>query len=147
MPFQYSLHILHEDGKLEHKEFLGSEFSDPRQDLIQNMLADITKAGSIIAYNQSFQIGRIKELAVFAPKYKDDLLALNYRFLDLIIPFRKLGYYHKDFHGSFSIKSILPAVFPNDNELDYKKLEIQDSGMTMDTFANLHPEQSVNTAV
>jgi hypothetical protein len=138
MPFQYSLHILHEDGALEHKEFLGSEFNDPRQDLIQNMLADITEVGSIIAYNQSFEIGRIKDLAVFAPQYKDELLAFNSRFLDLIVPFRKLGYYHKNFQGSFSIKSVLPAMFPNDDELDYKKLEIQDGGMAMDTFANLH---------
>ena len=29
-------------------------------------------------------------------------------------------------------------MFPNDDELDYKKLEIQDGGMAMDTFANLH---------
>lgn len=138
MPFQYSLHILHEDGELEHKEFLGSEFSDPRDGLIQNMLADITKAGSIIAYNQSFEIGKIKDLAVFAPQHKNNLSALNQRFLDLIIPFRKLGYYHKDFHGSFSIKSVLPAMFPDDDELDYKKLEIQNGGMAMDIFANLH---------
>jgi len=138
IPFQYSLHILHKDGKLEHKEFLGSEFEDPRKDLIKNMLKDITKKGSIIAYNQSFEIGRIKDLAEFNPKNKKELLALNPRFLDLIVPFRQLGYYHKDFHGSFSIKSVLPAMFPNDDELDYKKLDIQDGSMAMDTFANLY---------
>ncbi len=29
IPFQYSLHIEHEDGRLEHKEFLAKEDSDP----------------------------------------------------------------------------------------------------------------------
>ncbi len=138
MPFQYSLHILHEDGRLEHKEFLGNENSDPRDALIKQMLQDITAHGSIVAYNKGFEIGVIRKLAEFRPEFSDALLALNERFVDLIVPFRRRGYYHPDFNGSFSLKSVLPALFPNDAELDYKKLEIQDGGMAMDTFANLH---------
>ena len=139
MPFQYSLHILHEDGTLKHKEFLGDENSDPRLSLIKQMLEDITPTGSIVAYNQSFEIGRIEDLANYAPLYEKELLALNERFVDLIVPFRKKGYYHPDFNGSFSIKAVLPAMFPNDDELDYKKLRsIQNGGDAMDTFANLH---------
>ncbi|MEA3553393.1 MAG: DUF2779 domain-containing protein, partial [Campylobacterota bacterium] len=139
MPFQYSLHILHEDGTIEHKEFLGDENSDPRDALITQMLNDITPTGSIVAYNQSFEISRIKELANYNTDKKDKLLALNERFIDLIVPFRGRGYYHPDFNGSFSIKSVLPAMFPNNDELDYKKLgSIQNGGDAMDTFANLH---------
>ncbi len=139
IPFQYSLHILHEDGMMEHKEFLGDENSDPRDDLIVQMLNDITETGSIVAYNQSFEMNRIKELAKLKESRKDELLALNERFIDLIVPFRGRGYYHPDFNGSFSIKSVLPAMFPNDDELDYKKLgSIQNGGDAMDTFANLH---------
>ncbi len=63
IPFQYSLHILHEDGTLEHKEFLGDENSYPRNELIKQMINDITIAGSIMAYNQAFKITRIKELS------------------------------------------------------------------------------------
>lgn len=139
IPFQYSLHILYEDGTIEHKEFLGDENKDPRNDLINQMLEDITKTGSIVAYNQSFEMSRIKELASFNIEKQDELLALNERFVDLIVPFRGRGYYHPNFHGSFSIKSVLPAMFPNDNELDYKKLGlIQNGSDAMDTFAKLH---------
>jgi len=139
IPFQYSLHILHEDGALEHKEFLGDENSDPRDALIEQMLDDITETGSIVAYNQSFEMSRIKELANFKESREKELFALNERFVDLIVPFRGGGYYHPDFNGSFSIKSVLPAMFPNDDELDYKKLgSIQNGGDAMDTFANLH---------
>ena len=138
IPFQYSLHILHKDGTLEHKEFLGDEFSDPRRALIEQMLNDMTSTGSIVAYNQAFEKSRINELALFDTQYRDQLLELNQRFVDLIVPFRKRGYYHPDFNGSFSIKSVLPAMFPNDDELDYKKLEIQNGGMAMDTFARLY---------
>lgn len=139
IPFQYSLHILHEDGTMEHKEFLGDENSDPRNDLINQMLEDITPTGSIVAFNQSFEMSRIKELANYNSEKKDELLALNERFVDLIVPFRGRGYYHPNFNGSFSIKSVLPAMFQNDPELDYKKLgSIQNGGDAMDTFANLH---------
>ena len=138
IPFQYSLHILHEDGRLEHREFLGDEHRDPRAELIERMLSDITKSGSIVAFNQSFEIGRIRELAKDFPEYREALLALTDRFVDLIEPFRGLALYHPEMHGSFSIKSVLPALFPNDEELDYKRLRIQNGGMAMDTFANLH---------
>ncbi|AEG31328.1 DUF2779 domain-containing protein [Thiomicrospira cyclica] len=137
MPFQYSLHILHENGELIHKEYLGDEFSDPRPDLVVQMIQDLGEQGSIIAFNQSFEISRIKELARDFKDYKPGLLELIPRFKDLIVPFRNLGYYHPDFNGSFSIKSLLPAMFPNDPELDYKQLDIQNGGMAMDAFANL----------
>ena len=139
IPFQYSLHILHQDGRLEHKEFLGNENLDPRESLIEQMLNDITQKGSIVAYNQAFEIGRIRELAAFKTDKKDELLSLVDRFVDLIVPFRGTGYYHPDFNGSFSIKSVLPAMFPNDDELNYKKLgSVQNGGDAMETFANLY---------
>ena len=139
IPFQYSLHISHEDGRLEHKEFLGDENSDPRNALINQMLNDISLNGSIMAYNQAFEITRIKELANYNIEKKDELLALVDRFVDLIVPFRGRGYYHPNFNGSFSIKSVLPSMFPNNDELNYKKLgSIQNGGDAMDTFANLH---------
>ena len=138
IPFQYSLHVMEKGGTLMHKEYLADEHSDPRRELAECMLEDLPKSGSIMAFNQSFEISRIKELATLFPDLREALLTLVPRFVDLIVPFRKLGYYHPDFNGSFSIKSILPALFPNDPELDYKQLGIQDGGMAMDTFANLH---------
>ena len=138
MPFQYSLHIVDENGNMTHHEFLGDHNSDPRKELCEQMLLYIPKSGSIMAYNQSFEIGRIKEMANEFSDLREDLLGLVDRFVDLIVPFRDGGYYHPNFNGSFSIKSVLPALFPDDPELSYKALNIQDGGMAMDTFANLH---------
>ena len=139
MPFQYSLHILHEDGTLEHKEFLGDENNDPRRPLSEQMLKEITPTGSIIAFNQSFEITQIKNLALVCQDISDELLALNERFIDLAHPFQYKHYYHPKFNGKYSIKIVLPTLFPDDDELDYKKLgSIQNGGDAMDTFANLH---------
>jgi hypothetical protein len=139
MPFQYSLHILHEDGTLEHKEFLGDENSDPRRPLSEQMLKEITPTGSIIAFNQSFEITQIKNLALVCSDLSDELLTLNERFIDLAHPFQYKHYYHPKFNGKYSIKVVLPTLFPDNDELDYKKLgSIQNGGDAMDTFANLY---------
>jgi hypothetical protein len=139
MPFQYSLHILYEDGTLEHKEFLGDENSDPRELLAKQMLKDITPIGSIVAYSQGFEKGKIRDLAELLPTFRGDLLALNERFIDIAHPFQYKHYYHPKFNGRYSIKIVLPTLFPNDDALDYKKLgSIQNGGDAMDTFANLH---------
>ena len=124
---------------LEHKEFLGDENTDPREELAKQMLEDITPTGSIIAFNQSFEIAQIKNLAVLCPDMAKDLLALNERFVDLAHPFQYKHYYHPKFNGRYSIKVVLPTLFPNDDELDYKKLgSVQNGGDAMDTFANLY---------
>jgi len=138
IPFQYSLHIDYGDGNLEHREFLAKEGEDPREEIAEAMLRDIPKSGSIVAYNQGFEIGRINELAEFLPHLKEELHSLNNRFVDLIVPFRRLGYYHPEFNGSFSIKSVLPAMFPNDPELSYKALNIQDGGSASAIYGSLH---------
>ena len=139
MPFQYSLHILHEDGTLEHKEFLGDENRDPRLPLAKQMLQDITPMGSIVAYSQGFEKGKIRDLAEIFVDLREDLLALNERFVDIADPFSYKHYYHPKFNGRYSIKIVLPTLFPNDDELDYKKLgSIQNGGDAMDTYANLY---------
>lgn len=138
IPFQYSLHVEKENNKLKHFEFLFDENINPRRKLAENMIVVIPKTGSIVAYNKGFEQTRIKELAGLFKDLQDDLMSIRNRFIDLIIPFRRLGYYHYRFNGSFSIKSVLPAMFPNDKELSYDNLEIHNGGMVMDTFANLH---------
>lgn len=46
-------------------------------------------------------------------------------------------YYHPDFNGSFSIKSVLPALFPNDPALDYNALDIQAGDLASMIYADL----------
>ena len=41
-------------------------------------------------------------------------------------------------HGSYSIKYVLPALFPNDETLNYKNLELVHNGTeAMNTFKDL----------
>jgi len=63
IPFQYSLHVEHEDGRLEHKEFLARDGEDPRALLAQKLCEDIPRDVTVLAYNMGFEKGVIRKLA------------------------------------------------------------------------------------
>ena len=137
IPFQYSLHVLHADGELEHREFLADESRDPRAEIAAQLAADITAEGSIVAYSQATEKSIIRRLAADSAEHAPTLLAMDQRFIDLLKPFQQLMYYHPDFNGSFSIKSVLPAMFPDDETLDYKRLDIQAGDLASMVYADL----------
>jgi hypothetical protein len=60
---------------------------------------------------------------------------------DLMEPFASGAYYCKEMGGSYSIKSVLPALCPNDPELDYESLGlIKDGAVAMKKYASLHEQ-------
>ncbi len=121
---QYSLHYIEsENGELKHKEFLGVSGEDPRRALAQQLCADIPENACVLAYNRGFERGRIKELSLLFPDLADKLMKIHANIQDLIDPFHHGHYYNQAIGNSFSIKSVLPAMFPNDPELDYHNLE------------------------
>ena len=128
-PFQYSLHILHENGELEHKEYLGYPDSDPRVGLIKQMCDEIPLNACVVAYFIPFERTRLKELAYFAENrndlqhYAEHLRNIWENMIDLIVPFKKKYYENEAMEGRSSIKLVLPALFPDDPELNYHNLE------------------------
>ena len=139
IPFQYSLHYIEkEGGELKHKEFLGISGQDPRRALAEQLCEDIPYDACTMAYNKMFECGRIKELAESFPDLADHLLNIERNIIDLLDPFRQGGYYCKAMGGSFSIKSVLPAMFPNDPELDYHNLEgVHNGGEAMSIYPKI----------
>lgn len=124
IPFQYSLHYIEsEGGELCHKEFLGVSGEDPRRAIAERLCEDIPKDVCVLAYNKGFECGRIRELAEYFPDLADHLLNIADNIKDLIDPFRSGHYYNREMGGSFSIKSVLPAIYPDDPTLDYHNLE------------------------
>ena len=134
--FQYSLHYIEEEGgELKHKEFLAESGPDPRRALAEQLVADIPMDVCTTAYNKGFECGRIKELADAYPDLADHLLNIRDHIEDLLVPFSKGWMYNKEMGGSFSIKSVLPALFPDDPELDYHNLDqVHHGGEAMAIF-------------
>ena len=129
IPFQYSLHIISgDDMKLEHKEFLAEANIDPRRSLAESLVKDIPMNVCVLAYNMSFEKMVIKNLAYIYEDLSEHLMAIYNNIQDLMVPFKNRDYYCKDMHGSFSIKYVLPALFPNDPSLNYHNLELVHKG-------------------
>ena len=137
IPFQYSLHIEYEDGRLEHKEYLAQDSVDSRYELALRLIEDIPSNVTVLAYNMSFEKGVIKRLATLFEEFSEHLLAINENMQDLMVPFQKKWYVTPHMNGSYSIKYVLPALVP-EFEKAYKELEnVQNGSQAMNAFAKL----------
>ncbi|WP_010256806.1 DUF2779 domain-containing protein [Treponema primitia] len=144
IPFQYSLHILKSPAaELEHREFLAQEGTDPRRPLAEALCKDIPRTVCTLAYNMGFEKMVIANLAELFPDLSKQLLAIRRHIKDLMTPFQSHAYYRREFEGSYSIKAVLPALFPDDPELDYHGLDlIQNGGDAMNAFLGLEKKES-----
>lgn len=121
IPFQWSDHILYENGNLDHREYLCNEDKDPREEFTQTMLDALGTKGSIVIYT-TYETGILNSLIEHFPQYADELQSVIDRFVDLYAIIKR-HYYHPKFYGSFSLKYVLPALVP---EMSYENLSIQD---------------------
>lgn len=136
IPFQYSLHYI--DKELKHKEFLSETGIDPRRKLAEQLIKDIPQNVTTLAYNMGFEKSVIKKLARLYEDLSPHLMNIHDNIKDLMIPFQKGYYYKKEMHGSYSIKYVLPALFPNDEKLNYKNLDLIHNGSeAMTSFQDL----------
>lgn len=122
--FQYSLHIMErEGGELKHKDYLGNPSQDPRRELAERLVQDIPLNVCTIAYNMKFEKARLKEMAALFPDLADHLMNIYDNIKDIMEPFQSKLYYVREMEGSYSIKKVLPALFPNEPSLNYENLE------------------------
>jgi hypothetical protein len=121
IPIQWSNHTEAEDGSLRHTDYLCTEQKDPREEIAISLLESVGEEGSICVYSE-YEHYIVKALAEAVPRLRKDLLRVGERLWDLLLVLQT-HYYHPDFQGSFSIKSVLPALVPS---LDYGDLEIKD---------------------
>jgi len=123
IPFQWSVHRqLAPDAQLKHFEFLADDELDPRPKFIESLCGVMGKRGQIVVYNAGFESERLNELADWLPEYKGRIENIRGRLWDLL-PFIRKHVYHPKFRGSFSLKSVLPALVP---DMTYDGMEVAD---------------------
>ena len=154
--FQYSLHYIeHEGGELQHKAFLApSDGSDPRRPLAEALCRDIPRDACVMVYNKTFEQTCIQKMASIYPDLQAHLMDIHAHIIDLRDPFSYGHYYRPAMNvtfpsasGMFSIKSVLPALYPNDPSLDYHNLStlVQHGGDAMTIFPKIQhmsPEEA-----
>jgi hypothetical protein len=126
--FQYSLHVLTQDGNLEHFEYLHTKKTDPIPHLLDSLREHIDDEGSIVVWNKSFEGTRNRDMGRVYPEYEDFCEGMNDRLFDLMDVFKENLYDDPKFKGSYSIKSVLPVLVP---DLSYENLDIRNGAMAM----------------
>ena len=132
VPVQLSCHVLM-DGELVHHEWLAQGGADPRPAFAAALLAACAGAQTIVAYNAAFELQRIEALSALCPQLAPALDALCDRIVDLL-PILRNHVYHPQFQGSFSLKSVLPALV---EDLSYAGLAIHDGATAAATLESL----------
>ena len=132
MPFQWSLHVLDSGGELTHRAFLDDAQDDPRERFVMSLLDAVPPEGSVVTYS-SYETGVMNRLAQSFSQHADRLMDLCGRVIDLLQLIRG-NYYHPGFHGSFSLKSVVPALVPG---LVYDDLDIPEGLTAAAAYAGL----------
>jgi hypothetical protein len=121
------------------QSYLASAGGDPRPALAAALVRACDGAETVVAYYASFEKGCIAQLAESVPEHAAALLSINARLVDLL-PIVRDHVYDLAFHGSFSLKKVLPALVPS---LDYTDLDVKEGGTAMALLAQLllNPEE------
>lgn len=139
LPVQFSCHVEHADGRLEHRDFLDVSGEPPMRACAEAVVAVLGDHGSVLTYT-AFEEQRLAWMAAAYPDLAPALTAIIDRIVDLHSLLRE-HYYHPRMRGSWSIKALAPTVVP---ELSYDDLdEVRDGTAAQAAFAEaIRPETS-----
>jgi hypothetical protein len=115
---------------LEEHHFIDISGGDPRRAIAESLVKDIPFGACVVAYHESTERNIIKRLAELYPDLSDHLGSYGYindkgerRYMDPLPLFQKGYYYTSAMGNKFSVKSVLPALYPDDPSMDYHNLE------------------------
>ena len=121
IPIQYSVHRRVPGRDLVHADLLLDPASPDLATFARQLLETLDGAASIVVYS-SFEKQRLQWLAAHLPTLAADLEDAVGRLVDLY-PIVQAAVAHPDFHGSLSIKRVLPVFVP-ESDLTYHGLGI-----------------------
>ena len=107
-------------AELEHFEFLAAGDRDPRPAFLASLCEVLGQSGHIVVYNRPFESERLADLARWLPEFEGPIRSIQSRLWDLLTVVRA-HVYHPLFMGSFSLKSVLPALLPY---MTYEGMEV-----------------------
>lgn len=112
IPYQWSVHVEPSpQGTLAHFEHLDLSGDFPARGVAESLVRALGDVGPILTYS-GYERRCLRTLAALVPDLAAELSALAARIVDLL-PMIRGGYYHPEMHGSWSIKSVLPAAVPD----------------------------------
>jgi hypothetical protein len=137
--FQWSLHHLDRDGRLEHHEFLAEARGDPRRAVAESLVSALTAGQAPIAVYSNYEGTQISVLSELFPDLAEPLDSITRRLVDLLRIVRT-DVYHPAFGGSFSLKTVAPALV---SSFSYGGLgEVREGAAASAAFARIASNQT-----
>lgn len=162
VPVQYSLHKYYEDGRMEHfggvlvgqwpkviemmhidnnpnavahesEKVITGGYKDLLQELLTDIGADIDRSTFVVWY-KPFENTRNKEVGKVFPDLADSFLRINESTYDIMEIFSQNQYFDLAFHGSSSIKKVLPVLVPS---MSYEHMEVGNGAIAMKKLEQL----------
>ncbi len=150
VPFQFSLHIVKNDGAIpEHISFLAEGREDPRPFFLKTLRESLGNTGTIVVYNKSFEQNILRELGNIFPDSAPWVDDICNRMIDLLVPFKNFHYHHPVQMGSASLKYVLPAItgksysgmdIANGEEASLAYLDITFGGADLETIQKVRTD-------
>jgi predicted RecB family nuclease len=125
VPVQFSCHTVAARNDLSHHAWLADDAADPRREMAARVVDACRGVEVVVAYNASFERAVLDQLARAVPEQAEALAHIEARLVDAL-PLVRDHVYHPSFGGSFSLKSVLPALVPG---MGYEGFEISNGGV------------------
>ena len=139
LPFQWSCHIEHAEGRLEHCEFLDTIGDAPMRACIEALIGVLGTAGPVFMYT-GYERRVLREAALRFSDLAPALDAIIGRLVDLCV-IATDHYYHPAQKGSWSLKAVLPTIAP---DLDYANLdEVTDGGAAQVAYLEMIHQETL----
>ena len=142
LTFQVSIHTMQENGEITHFEWLGKKIEQP-DDMLKQMQNFTGIVGTFISWYAPFERSRNKDMMSWIPKYTEYLDYMNTHMFDLMDVFKE-DYVDYRFHGSTSIKKVLPVLCP---QFSYSDLDVNNGTMALDTWGRMVIDPNFNEDV
>lgn len=134
---QFSYHYVEEKGgELKHKEFIGDGINYPEKELAEKLIEYIGENHCVLMYSP-YERNCINSLIAKFPEHKASLTKIRDNLVDLEKPFSSKVLYKKEMQGRSSIKYVLPALYPDCEELSYKNKRVSDGAMAALSYMTL----------
>ena len=124
LPFQFSAHVLHENGQYEHREWLNTIDRISTWPFVRALMKELDATGSVLVYTD-YENRILKESLEFLSRFGNESRIERSWIFDLLNSGRILDqhewvhryYWAPLMGGKTSIKKVLPAVWTNNKTL------------------------------
>ncbi len=123
-----------EDGTISHKEAIVGAGAKDNETIVEQLVQDLEGGeGTYVVWFKGFENARNDEMAKHYPQYAEVFAKINEKTFDLMEIFSEQLYFHRKFHGSSSIKKVLPVL----TDISYDGLAVLHGAIAAELLAGI----------